>query len=124
MQINGDTPKEVTYINKLLDYFSQSWTSRFKKRVFDNKETYSRSDLAEILDNRNSDYAYQFLEKLIDEDVLEEAGKRENASGTVPVYKYRGNKKLYQAFHNTEYYEQHRGLFVDTLEKAEGKELI
>lgn len=124
MEINGNTPKEVTYINKLLDYFSQSLASRVKKRVFDNKETYSRSDLAEILDNRNSDYAYQFLEKLIDEDVLEEAGKRENASGTVPVYKYRGNKKLYQAFHNTKYYEQHRGLFVDTLEKAEGKELI
>jgi len=124
MEINGNTPKEITYINKLLEYFSQSWTSRLKKRVLDNKETYSRSDLAEILDNRNSDYAYQFLNKLIDANVLEEAGKRENASGTVPIYKYRGNKALYQAFQDTEYYQQHRTLFVDTLEKAEGKELI
>lgn len=124
MEIKGNTPKEIEYINKILKHFSQSWTSRFKKRVFDNKNKYSRSDLAEILDNRNSDYAYQFLEKLIDNGVLEEAGKRENASGTVTVYTYNGNKSLHKAFSTTEYYQENRGLFVDTLEKAEGKELI
>jgi len=124
MEINGNTPKEIHYINKLRKHFSQTWARRLKKKLRPQKDRYSKSELAEILDGKNSDYAYQFLEKLIDEDVLEEAGKREHASGGVTVYTYTGNKQLLKAFHTTDFYQENRELVVRTLEKAEGKELI
>lgn len=124
MEINGNTPKEIHYINKLRTHFSQTWTRRLKKKLRPEKDRYSKSELAEILDSKNSDYAYQFLEKLIDEDVLTEAGKREHSSGGVTVYRYEGNKALVKAFHSTEFYQENRKLLVKTLEKAEGKEVI
>jgi hypothetical protein len=123
MEIRGNPAKEIDYINTLLKHFSQSWTNRIKNKVFNSDDTYSKSDLAEILNHRNDDYAYQFLDKLENEDVLEHAGKRENASGGVDIYKLR-KKKLLKAFANSEYYQEHRSLFVDTLEAAENKELI
>jgi hypothetical protein len=124
MEVNGTTPKEVTYVKKMKKHFSQSWTRRLKEKISRTQDRYSKSELAEILDNKNSDYAYQFLEKLIEEDVLKEAGKREHGSGGVTVYNYEGNKALMKAFHTTEFYQENKDLFIDTLEKAEGKELI
>jgi hypothetical protein len=124
MEINGSTPKEIEYINKIRSHFSQTWTRRIKDKLSRSNEKYSRSELAEILDNKNSDYAYQFIDKLIQENVLTQSGKREHASANVEVYSYQGNKKLLQAVHTTDFYQENRDLFVDTLEKAEGKELI
>ena len=125
MEINQPTPKEIRYIQKMLDHFSQSWTRRLKNKVFNGDDTYTRSELAEILDgDKRSDYAYQFLEKLIDEEVLEHAGKRETSSSPADIYQYQGNKALIQAFAETDYYQENRDLFVDTLKKAENKELL
>jgi GGDEF domain-containing protein len=124
MEINGNTPKEIHYINKLRTHFSQTWTRRLKKKLRPEKDRYSKSELAEILDSKNSDYAYQFLEKLIDENVLKEAGERETASNNVSVYTYNGNKALLKAFQSTDFYQENRELLVRTLEKAEGKELL
>jgi hypothetical protein len=123
MELKGRPAKEITYINTLLEKFSQSWTRRLKKKVFNGNENYSKSDLAEILSHRNDDYAYQFLDKLEEEGVLEHAGKREHSSGGVPVYKFH-RKRLLKSFADSEYYQQHRDLFVKTLEAAENKELI
>ena len=124
MQINGETPRELQFIQKFMKHFSKSWTNRIKNKVFRNDDTYSRSELAEILHHKKSDYAYQFLDKLIQEGVLQHAGKRETGSSPVDIYTYKGNKELLKAFSNTEYYQKNRELFVTTLEKAEGKELI
>jgi hypothetical protein len=123
MELSGNPAKEVHYINTLLDKFSQSWTRRLKKKVINGDDTYTKSDLAQILSDRHDNYAYQFLDKLEEEEVLEHAGKRENASGTVPVYKFHRNR-LIKSFADSEYYEEHRDLFVKTLETAENKELL
>lgn len=125
MEIKGETPKEIQYIHTLLNHFSQSWTRRIKNKLVNGDDTYTRSELAEILDgNKRSDYAYQFLNKLIEEDVLEHAGKKKTASSPADTYRYTGNKELIKAFHETDYYQENRDLFVDTLKKAENKELI
>jgi hypothetical protein len=124
MEVNGSTPKEIEYIRKIRDHFSQSWTRRLKEKLSRSNDRYSRSELAEIIDNKNSDYAYQFLEKLIQEDVLQEAGRREHSSGGVTVYSYQGNKQLLKALSTTEFYKENRDLFVNTLEAAENKELL
>ena len=124
MHINGETPRELQFIQRLRQHFSQSWTKRIKKKVLQRDETYTKSELAGVLHHKKSDYAYQFLDKLIQENVLEHAGKRETGSSPVDIYRYRGNKELLKAFSNTEYYQENRELFVNTLEKGEGKELI
>ena len=124
MEINGSTPKEIEYISKIRDHFSQSWTRRLKEKLSRSNDRYSRSELAEIIDNKNSDYAYQFLEKLIQEDVLQEAGRREHSSGGVTVYSYQGNTQLLKALSTTNFYKDNRDLFVNTLEAAENKELL
>jgi hypothetical protein len=124
MEINGSTPKEIEYINKIRDHFSQSWTRKLKEKLSRSNDRYSRSELAEIIDNKNSDYAYQFLDKLIQGDVLQEAGRREHSSGGVTVYRYQGNKQLLKALSTTDFYNENRDLFIKTLEKAENKELL
>jgi hypothetical protein len=58
------------------------------------------------------------LDKLIEENVFTQSGKREHASANVEVYSYQGNKKLLQAVHTTDFYQENRDLFVDTLYKA------
>lgn len=123
MEIKGSTPKEVQYIHTLRQHFSRSWKRRLKDTITRTQETYSLSDLAEVLNHKNDDYAYQFLKKLVEDDVLEKAGKRENASGTVHVYRFHKDR-LYTTFSKTDYYQENRDLFTATLEKAEGKELI
>lgn len=127
MEINGTTPKEISYIQTLLNHFSQSWTRRLKSRIFNGNELFSKSDLAKILSHENDDYAYQFLDKLEDEGVLTQPdgddGVRKNASKTVPVYKFHRDK-LIQAFSDTDYYQENRELLVTTLKKAENKEIL
>jgi hypothetical protein len=127
MEINGSTPKEIHYIRKLLDHFSENLATRLKQRIFNGDKKFTRSELAQILSHENDDYAYQFLDKLIEEEVLEqpegEEGLRENASKTVPVFRFHKDR-LVNVFADTDYYQENRDLFVDTLKKAENKELL
>jgi len=127
MEINGSTPKEITYIQTLLDHFSQSWSRRVKNKIFNGDKLYSKSDLAKILSYENDNYAYQFLDKLENEAILTqpegEDGVRKTSSKRVPVYRFHQDK-LIQAFYDTDYYQENRELLVTTLKKAENKELL
>jgi hypothetical protein len=125
MELRGNNPKGSIYTDILRKHFSKSWKRKLKKKFSGEKQKYSRGEISEILTGeQDKDSALQFADKLIEEGVFQEAGKRENASGGVPVFTYAGNKKLLEAYSTTPFYQNNRDLFVDTLEKAEGKELI
>lgn len=124
MELNGNAPKEAEYIHKLLFEFNRPGTlGRVWKKVTRDKGEYSRTEIAKFLSHENDDYAYQFLGKLEEEGVLEQIGKRETASKTVPIFKFH-RKKLLDTFTDTEYYQENKKLFAKALDYSrEGVDL-
>lgn len=124
MELNGNAPKETEYIRKLLFEFNKPGTlGRVWKKVTRSDKKYTRTDIARFLSNENDDYAYQFISKLEENQVLEQVGKRKTASKPVPLFKFH-RRKLLDAFTQTEYYQEEKKLFLKALDYSrEGLDL-
>lgn len=124
MEINGEIPKEIQYINKLLLKYPPENGSGLLKRGLNKirrrKKGYSRSELSAFLNKhgkKDDDYAHQFLKKLIEEDILVEAGKRKTASNQITIWKL-DKKKLLDAFTETRHFQENRELYGKALDRT------
>lgn len=118
MEINGDHPKEIDYIIKLYFNFQRENLGKrlLRKVTGENKKGYTKKEFAEFLSHKNDDYAYQFLDKLEEANVITQVGKRQNGSGQTPIWRL-NKPKLLTAFKQTEYYQQQEELFFKALNR-------
>lgn len=120
MHVKGSIPKEVQYINKLLLEFEDKGKIKnaFNRLKRSRRKGYSRSEIAEQLNHKNDSHAHEFINKLIENDALKEAGKRKTKSNQITVYKL-DKAALRKAFVQTDFYRENRDLFVNVMDKEE-----
>ncbi len=112
MEIKGGTPKEVEYINTLLQQKDE--TGKLKKafnKVTGKIEGQSKSELAEEINGtKTNSHAHEFLEKLIDEEALVKVGEKKGVSKPTPQWEV-DRQRLLKVFKQTEFYQENKDVF-------------
>lgn len=116
MEIRGE--KELQYINKLyFDFENQGMLQKALNKVRRRDQRYTKSELAEFLDHRTATYAHEFLEKLIEHDILKHAGKRKTASNQVDTWKL-DKGKLLDEYIESSRFQEHKELNAAALDRS------
>jgi hypothetical protein len=114
MEIRGE--KEADYIAKLyFDFENQGMLQKALNKVRRRDQRYTKSELAEFLDRRTATYAHEFLDKLIEHDILEQAGKRKTASNQVDTWEL-DKSKLLDEYAESEYFQKRKDLDAAALD--------
>lgn len=136
MEIRGE--KELHYINKLyFDFENRKIREQVQERVSEDDRDYSRreiallvlketkskfssqsytkSDLAEFLNHEQDSYAHEFLDKLIEHDILKHAGKKKTASKPVDTWKL-DKGKLLDEYADSDYFQKRKDLDAAALD--------
>jgi hypothetical protein len=123
MEFNGDTPRELDYLEKLLTEYQNGGITgklrRAKRRLTRKSKGQTKTEIADFLNHSNDDYAHQFLNKLIEDDILVQVGEKETASKPVPLYKL-DKSRLRTEFMQTQLFQETAPVITQVLEK-EGK---
>jgi hypothetical protein len=108
MEIRGE--KELQYINKLyFDFKNEGVLRKTVNKIRRKDQRYTKSELAAFLSHEHDSYAHEFLDKLIEEDILKHAGKRETASNQVDTWKL-DKGKLLDEYTKSDRFQKHKKL--------------
>lgn len=103
MVFNKSAPKDIEYITDLL-YSRKPLTKG------------TQTEFAEYLQHEDSNSAHRFFRKLKNNDIVKQTGEKKTASKPVPVWEL-DLAKLSEEFRATKYYEEHKKVFINELQK-------
>lgn len=140
MEIRGE--KEKQYIKKLyLDFENQGIRERVQEKIEDeehdyskrekallvlkeakkeipwSKQRYTKSEIAEFLNHSTDTYAHEFINKLEEHDVLEDAGKRKTGSNQVDTWKL-DKGRLLDEYVESDEFQQFKELNASALDHS------
>ena len=116
MEIRGD--KELQYINKLyFDFEDDSVLKKAMNKIRRKDQRYTKSEIAEFLSHEHDSYAHEFLDKLIEEDILKHAGKKKTASNQVDTWKLDKGKLLDEYIESDEF-QEFKELYASALDHS------
>lgn len=116
MEIRGE--KELHYINKLyFDFGNKGILRKAVDKIRRQSKGYTKSELAEFLNHEHDSYAHEFLKKLIEHDILKDAGKRKTGSNQVDTWKL-DKGKLLDEYIESDRFQENKKLNATALDRS------